>query len=294
MKENNISILGGDLRIIKLARILKDDGFNVYTYGLENANDIQDDDEIVMCNSLNDAIDKSHIIISAIPFSKNGISINSPFSEKEINIKELVTGESKKEKIFIAGSLKENIFDKLNSKFGKVIDVMKSEELTILNTIATAEGTIDIAIKEREKNLQGSTVLVLGFGRVAKVVAQKFKALGAEVTCAARKEKDLAWIKAYGYTCMNINFLNEKFSDFDIIINTVPETIVRKRQLKFTKSDVLIIDLASAPGGIDFEEAKKQKRKCIWALAIPGKIAPVSSAEFIKDEIYKNLENYNS
>ena len=109
MKENNISIIGGDLRIIKLARILKDDGFNVYTYGLENANDIQDDDEIVMCNSLNDAIDKSHIIISAIPFSKNGISINSPFSEKEINIKELVNGESKKEKIFIAGSLKENI-----------------------------------------------------------------------------------------------------------------------------------------------------------------------------------------
>lgn len=291
MMENNVSIIGGDLRIVRLAKMLKDEGFNVYTYGLENANDIQDDNEITMCGSIEEVLEKSYIIISAIPFSKNGVSINSPFSEREINIEDIANCELGKKRIFFAGSLKENIFDKLSNCFDKVIDVMRSEELTILNTIATAEGTIDIAIKEKEKNLQGSSVLVLGFGRVAKVVAQKFKALGAEITCAARKEKDLAWIKTYGYNCMNINFLNERLSNFDIIINTVPEIIIGKRQLKFTKSDVLIIDLASAPGGIDFEEAKKQKKKCIWALGIPGKIAPVSSAEFIKAEVYKNIEN---
>lgn len=291
MNENNISIIGGDLRNIRLAKILKDDGFDVYTYGLENANDIQDDKEIYMCDSIEEALNKSCIIISAIPFSKDGVFINSPFSEKEIKIDELLACENGKEKMLFTGSLKTEVENELISCFGKVTDVMKSEKLTILNTIATAEGTIKIAIEEREKNLQESSVLVLGFGRVAKVVAQKFKALGTNVTCAARKESDLAWIRTYGYNTMNINFWDETLSDFDIIINTVPEVIVKKSQLKFMKKEVLIIDLASAPGGIDFNEAKKQKKKCIWALALPGKVAPISSAEFIKDEIYKSLED---
>ena len=289
MNKNNISIIGGDMRIIRLAQELNFDGYKIYTYGLENSTDIQDEKEIYKCKSAKEACNISDIIICSIPFSKDGITIYAPYTEKEIEVLELLNiNEINYEKILIAGSISKEINEKLSNKY-KVVDIMNSEELTVLNTIATAEGAIDVAIQNTEKNLHGSNVLVLGFGRVAKVVAQKFKALDCKVTCSARKEKDFAWIETLGYNKMNINFLDERLSDFDIIINTVPKTIINIKELEFMKNDVLLIDLASKPGGIDFDEARWQNKKCIWALALPGKVAPKSSANFIKQEIYKIL-----
>ena len=55
------------------------------------------------------------------------------------------------------------------------------------------------------------------------------------------------------------------------------------------KKDVLMIDVASNPGGINRDDAKQLDLKLIWALALPGKIAPISSAKFIKETIYNAL-----
>ena len=101
-----------------------------------------------------------------------------------------------------------------DEKYLDVIDVMKREELAILNTIATAEGTIEVAIRNTDKILQGSKVLILGFGRVAKILASKFSKLSAIVTCAARKISDLAWIKAYGYYGLDINNMLYDLKEF--------------------------------------------------------------------------------
>ena len=52
--------------------------------------------------------------------------------------------------------------------------------------------------------------------------------------------------------------------------------------------------MASNPGGIDKKGEKERNLKLIWALALPGKVAPVTTAEFIKDTIYNILkEVYN-
>ena len=278
------------MRIIRLAQELNFDGYKIYTYGLEKSVDIQNEKDICICKSIEEICSKSDIIIGSIPFSKDGVIIHAPYAEREIRVLELLNiNKFNNEKILFAGSISKEINEKLSNKY-KVVDIMNSEELTVLNTIATAEGAIDVAIQNTEKNLHGRTVLVLGFGRVAKVVAKKFKALDCKVTCSARKEKDFAWIETLGYDKMNINFLDERLSDFDIIINTVPQTIVSKKELEFMKKDVLIIDLASKPGGIDFNEARLQNKKCIWALALPGKVAPKASANYIKKEIYKMLK----
>ena len=178
----------------------------------------------------------------------------------------------------------------LDEKYMEVIDIMKRDDLAILNTIATAEGTIEVAIKNTDKILQGSRVLILGFGRVGKIVANKFSKMSAIVTCAARKVSDLAWIKAYGYNSLNINDMLYDLKEFDIIINTVPQTILRERELKHIDAEALIIDLASSPGGIDGKIAKSMGLNFIWALALPGRIAPSSSAKFIKDTVYTILE----
>ena len=281
-------VLGGDLRNVKLAGMLADDGNKVYSFGQERSDEILDDGRIEKCTSLKQALEKSQVIIAPVPFSGNGENINTPFSDEKIVIDELL--KNNKSKIFISGSIKDDIKKKLDENYMQVVDIMKRDDLAILNTIATAEGTIEVAIKNTDKILQGSRVLVLGFGRVGKIVANKFSKLSAIVTCAARKVSDLAWIKAYGYNSLNINDMLYDLYEFDIIINTVPQTIIKERELKHMDSEVLLIDLASTPGGIDGKMATSMGLKFIWALALPGRIAPSSSAKFIKDTVYNILE----
>lgn len=281
-------VLGGDLRNVKLAGMLADDGNKVYSFGQERSDEVLDDARIEKCSSLKQALEKSQVIIAPVPFSGNSENINTPFSDEKIMIDELL--KNNKGKIFISGSIKDDIKKKLDENYMQVVDIMKRDDLAILNTIATAEGTIEVAIKNTDKILQGSRVLVLGFGRVGKIVANKFSKLSAIVTCAARKVSDLAWIKAYGYNSLNINDMLYDLNEFDIIINTVPQTIIKERELKHMDSEVLLIDLASTPGGIDGKMATSMGLKFIWALALPGRIAPSSSAKFIKDTVYNILE----
>lgn len=291
MKERFL-ILGGDLRSIKLANMLAKDNNKVMVYGLEKSNEIAENNLLDVEISLKSAIEKSDIIVGPIPFSSNGETINTPFSDDKIQIENLL--KHNKKKIFIAGSMSDEAFKNLEDKYFKVVDVMKREELAILNTIATAEGAINVAIENTDKILQGSKVLILGFGRVGKIVASKFSKLSANVTCSARKISDLAWIKAYGYQSLNTNDMLYDLKDFDIIINTIPNMIIKEKELKHMNSNVLLIDLASRPGGIDGKTATKMGLKYAWALSLPGKVAPSSSASFIKETIYNILEEVSN
>ncbi len=285
----NFAVIGGDLRIIKLVKMLAMDGNTVYTYGLEKAEELKGQTNIVFSEKLSKAIPENvEVVIGPIPFSSNGININAPFSEKEISIRELM--HYLNAKILIAGSISPDIYDMANDEYIEIIDIMKREELAVLNTISTAEGAIEIAIANTNKIIHGSNTLILGFGRIGKVLARKMSGLSARVTCAARKDEDLAWIKAYGHRATNINFLGENLSEYDIIINTVPHLILTKDRMQYVKSDCLLIDLASNPGGIDKKSAKDRNLKLVWALALPGKVAPVTTAEFIKDTIYNILK----
>ena len=285
----SFSIIGGDLRIIKLAKMLADEGHTIYTYGLEKAEELKDPPNIIFADKISKAIPKDvEVVIGPIPFSSNGNNINAPFSDKEISIRELI--HYLNAKILIAGSISPEVYEIATDDYIEIVDIMKREELAVLNTISTAEGTIEIAIANTNKIIHGSEILILGFGRIGKVLARKLAGLSAKVTCAARKDEDLAWIRAYGHNETNINALGKNLSKYDIIINTVPHLILNKEKLEYVKKDVLLIDLASNPGGIDKRETKDLNLKLIWALALPGKVAPVTTAEFIKDTIYNILK----
>ena len=277
---NKISILGGDLRIVKLAEMLVEEGVEVFTYGLENS-ELREENKT---NTLQETIENSDIVLGPIPFSSNGKTVNTPFSNNKILVPELL--EKLSGKILIAGSVKQEIYDIASEKNVKVIDILKREELAVLNAVSTAEGTIKIAIEETPKNLHGSNILVLGFGRIGKILSNMLKGLGANVACEARKNSDLAWIKAYGYEPIPISNLKDNLNRFDIIINTIPYIILDKDNLDNVKRDALVIDLASNPGGVDKEAIKERKIKFVWALSLPGKVAPVTSAEFIKETLY--------
>ena len=285
--KNKLAVIGGDLRIAKLAIMLANDGNEVYVYGLEKSEEIRRQKNIIQCDTIRKAIDDVEIVIGPIPFSSNGNTINMPFSDKEITIREMMHNINAK--VLIAGAILPEVYEMANDEYIEIIDIMKREELAVLNTIATAEGTIQVAIENTNRILHGSEVFILGFGRIGKVLARKLAGLSVKVTCAARKDEDLAWIEAYGHKSLNINNLGENLRTFDIIINTVPHIILTEQKLEYVKKETLLIDLASNPGGIDKKTIKDRNLKFVWALSLPGKVAPTTSAEFIKNTIYNIL-----
>ena len=280
----NLTVIGGDLRIVNLLDLLSKDGYSIKIFGLEKIQDISNKRNILFANNLQEATSFSDVIISSIPLSKDKKHITAPYSDKKIEINEIL--KDIKNKFFISGNIDETIYEIAREKNIKVIDILKREELAILNAISTAEGAIKIAIEETKKTLHGSNILITGFGRIGKILAKMLDGIGANIYCEARKESDLAWIKAYGYKQIHINHLNDNLNKFDIIMNTIPNIIFDEERLKKIKKDCLIIDLASVPGGIDKKSAIENEIKTIWALALPGKVAPITSAEYIKETIY--------
>lgn len=280
-----ISVIGGDLRIVKLIELLLKDDFLVYYYGLENAEGIYEHDNLKRCKTIDELIDSGDIILGPVPMSSDRVNISTPFSEEKITIDELVEHMKHKNKIFLAGKISDETIGKLEAGNIKYIDLLKREELVVLNTISTAEGTIQILMEETQRTIHGSNILIMGFGRVGKVLAKMLDGIGANVTCEARKDSDIAWIKAYGYKPIHLSEVNNELGKFDIIINTIPFTILDENRLGYVKKECTIVDLSSNPGGVDRNAAKRLGLKLIWALSLPGKVAPITSAEFIKETI---------
>lgn len=290
--EKNLAVIGGDLRIVKLVEMLANEGKTVYVIGLEKAENLKNIDNVIFCETISKTVENSKIVIGPVPFTTNAKDVNTPFSDNQITIQELLSNINSK--TLIAGAFAENLYEIASSQNIELIDLMKREELAVLNTIATAEGAIELAISNTNKILHGSEVLILGFGRVGKVLARKLSGMEANVTCAARKDEDLAWIKAYGYNLTNINTLGENLSKYDIIMNTVPHMILDEKRLQYVNKECLLIDLASNPGGIDKKIVKEKNLKFVWALALPGKVAPITSAEFIKDTVNNILKDISN
>ncbi len=284
--ERAISVVGGDLRIVKLIEMLIKDGYKVYTYALENSEDLQNIEGVEMCPTLEETVNYARVVVGPIPLSSDRKKLSTPFGRNSIEIDEFI--KVLKGKYLIAGNI--TIKDILDSNHIPFTDLLKREEFSVLNTIATAEGTIQIAMEETQRTIHGTKVLIMGFGRIGKVLAKMLDGIGAKVYCEARKNEDIAWIKAYGYQPIHLNYLNDRINQFDIIINTIPFPILDTTRLSLLKKDVVIVDLASNPGGVDRKAAKEKGLKVIWALSLPGKVAPLTSAEYIKETIYHVLK----
>ncbi len=283
----NISVTGGDLRIVELIKLLAKDKNEICLFGFGQCEELKD---FKQASNLDEALQNAEIVITSIPLSKNGKNINTFFTEKTILVEDFF--DKAKNKKIITGNITEEIKKCIKQENNnEIIDVLKYEELTVMNVIPTAEGAIAIAMEKSNITLHGSNCLILGFGRIGKILAKMLHGIGANVYCEARKQQDLAWINAYGYNAIHLNDLNKRLGEFDFIFNTVPHLILDKTNLGLIKNECILIDLASKPGGIDFEEANKLGLQNEWALALPGKVAPKTAAKYIYDIVKPILDN---
>lgn len=259
---NKYAILGTDLRSKNLRKIFKEDGYKITD------------------------LNNSNIIVAPIPFSKDGIYVTGEI----IKCTELIKDAKDNNKLIISGAFSKEMKEKMEAQSIRFIDVMQSDQMANKNTIPTVEGAIAIAILNTDFVLEGANALVLGYGRIGKRLADKLANMGVNVYCEARKESDLESIHKKGYNAIDLKELNGHLSKMQVIFNTIPAMILNQERLDLIDDNAIIIDLASAPGGVDFKYAKESNKNVEWALALPAKVAPLSSAQYYKEEIEKNVE----
>ena len=156
----------------------------------------------------------------------------------------------------------------------EAFDYFAREELTVRNAVATAEGVLQIVIEELPITVHGSHAL-----------CALLRSLGAQVTVAARKQADLAWAQVEGMHGVFYEELPAYAGGFDYVVNTVPALVLGGQVLEKLQADCLLVEIASAPGGIDLEAAQARGLKVIKASSLPGKVAPKTAGRIIRNVI---------
>ncbi|MDP4132636.1 MAG: dipicolinate synthase subunit DpsA [Bacillota bacterium] len=281
MKNKKFTVIGGDLRSCAAAESLINAGYNADTFLLEEAS-------CLPCCIAAGTLPESDFYILGLPATTDGVFINAPLSSRFLSLEDFFNKIPASSYVF-GGMVGSEIYSLADAKGIKIFDYYKREELQILNSIPTAEGAIEIAMREMPITLHGSRSLVIGYGRIGKVLAPDLEALGSIVTATSRSHEGRAWIKAAGLDAADTGDMCSALSEADVIFNTVPFKILTEKELSCLKKSALVIDLASKPGGVDLASAKALGVKVIWALSLPGKCAPLTAGRIISDTILNML-----
>lgn len=285
MYRRKFAVLGGDMRNVYLAEQLKKDYQYVEIYGFDKSGKPW----AISNPPLDFVLDGARVVVGGIPLLSDNNHLSTPLSKQKLSISEVIE-KVPQHALFIAGKIPENVIKQFSEKNVKCVDIIEREELAILNAVPSAEGAVHILLQELPTTLMGSRILIVGYGRIGKVLARILQGFGVEVWAAARKYSDIAWIEANGLKPVPIHQLGRYVSDMDAIVNTVPSLVITKDILEKTRTDCFLLDLASVPGGIDFQAAEAFGLKTKWALGLPGKIAPLTAGDIIRRTIYNIID----
>ena len=244
------AVVGGDRRSALLCALLSRDGHKVYSFALEKA---ELPEEVPRAGCLQGCVYGADCVILPVPAEKGGL-LNSPFSSETLRMPELI-GALWKGQILCGGRFSDaSCMAAIKGKL-QVEDIMRRPDLT-------------------------------GWGRIGKILSLRLSALGARVTVAARHSGDRAMAAALGLSALSFGALEGEMGDFDFIVNTVPARVISDAMLCLAPAGTLLLELASPPGGFDRNLAENIGLKTVAAPGLPGKCAPYTAAELLRDTVY--------
>ncbi|MBO5415877.1 MAG: hypothetical protein J6A83_04535 [Clostridia bacterium] len=289
-----ISIIGGDLRALAVAKRLALSYDNINLFGIRLGG-VSEMNGVEFKEELEEALAGAGAVILPLPSSVDGVSINCPLYEpsERPKLSEILRHIPDGCLIF-GGKLPESFVRSAEQKGFCVKDYFESEDFQIKNAYTTAEAALSVAMNRLDRNIRGSRIAITGYGRIAKHLCSLLLSLGADVTVAARRESDLFWAESFGCKTLRITpakgCLSPLQSGYDVIYNTVPIWLFDRDFLVKADRNTFIVDLASAPGGVDIRAAKELGANVSWATSLPGKYAPRSAGELIADCVARLIE----
>lgn len=286
----NVTVLGGDMRALAAAKRLIRRGLTVTLCGFSDADTYPRG--AILCATLKNAVSNANVLLLPIPVSRDGVHLFCPLDRcLEIKLED-IAGELQSSVAIFGGGFPEKFKSSLSDKGFPVFDFLDDPSLALLNAHATAEGALMYAMEATDTTLFGRNIAVIGYGKIAERLCRLCLSFGANVTVFARREESRMLTRLHGADALPLTPEHARTLShgFDIIFNTVPARIIPKETARALPSDTLYMELASAPFGIDAEDARSSSAKVIWAASIPGKYAPVTSGEAIAGLLLSRLE----
>lgn len=270
------AVIDGDLRQVYLAEELAAVNRSVIFFGL-----VKTPKNCSMTTSLEYAIHSARHIVGPTPLLKKG-DVNSE------HLLSSLINELNSEQSFFAGCIPKELAEDLADRGVFVYDLMENNALAVYNTIATAEGAICEALLKSPKNLHHSKCAILGYGRCGHTLANYLKGMFCDVYVCANSEDKCALAETVIEKAGDIEDFRVHAHEFDYVFNTIPAKVLTEPILERMKPAVTIIDIASAPGGVDYEAAARLGLNASLCPGLPGKYSPLSCAEAIKNIILRS------
>lgn len=269
-----IALVGGDLRVEHCLQGLNSQGARLYGVGLEKLPPTLD---MVHC-SLERAVHECHALVLPMQGCDEDGSVKSSFCNEPLSL----VGEYQARGLLVLTGVAGPTLRLLAADYGwNLVEIGEDDELAYLNAVPTAEGAVRLAQELAQKTIHHSKALVIGFGRCGTILAHLLRNMGAETYVYARQNGDLARAIALGFIKVSQVELVETFSRMDLVFNTVPAVIVGRELLLVSQPKVIVIDIASRPGGVDYSVAKELKRVAVLAPGLPGKCVPETAGRIL-------------
>ncbi len=276
------AVIGGDLRMAWLAQLLTDDSCIVKLFGHEE-NEFPFSNEIIHCSDIETALAHCDACLLGLPCSRDSKTVFAPFSYQAILLSELVSLLTP-DQLLIGG-----ILPNLDADI-TTIDYSIDESFILYNTIPTAEGALQLLMEHSPDTVFGSSIAIVGFGRVAQQTAQLLRAAGAYVTVFARSKEARTKAEILGFGTGDISNILHNHQRYNSVLNTVPKILFSSDSLQNAEKHTLFMELASSPGGFDMDTIRQKHLLYIPAGGLPGKVAPRTAAKYIKNTILNRLE----
>lgn len=278
MERRHIWVVGGDQRQRMLAKLLRDDGHRVHTFGLEEGQ-----------QPGLEGLSLAHCVILPLPAERPVGMIYTPLWEGSLEVKQVLEA-MRPGQLLCGGLVRDTLRQPAQGRGISLVDYYAREELTLLNAIPTAEGAIGLAMERMPTTIHNARIWILGFGRVGQALGVRLHALGAKVCILARNPAQRALAVSLGLEAEPLHGMGEWLHCPHVVVNTIPVPLLGLEELSALREGAWVMDLASEPGGVDQQAAQTLGVEVVWARGLPGKVAPHTAAEYLKDTVYHIME----
>ena len=254
----DILVLGGDRRFTILTKMLVARGLHARWVG--------DAEEGVPLAPL-EAVGRAETIVLNSPLKLAGVSWENVLKESQPGTQFVFCGPQP----MPAGA--------------EGIDLSQDETFLRRNARLTAEGAIFSAAGVLESALMDCRVLVIGWGRIGRALAEKLLALGAKVTVASRSERNRRAAMLLGAQAVDTSELSGALPGHQVVFSTPAVPVLGRGELSRLDPECLVIDLASAPYGVDLEAAREKNIRAWREPGLPGRYCPESAARVLLSHI---------